>query len=149
MQRERVEPDPVTFVAVLNACASIAALEEGRCVEREIIQSGCESHVFVSNALVDMYAKCESIEDACRVFNRMSTRDVVTWNAMILGHVKCGWGQKALVLYKEMQQEGVKPDPITSMGVLNACGSIVALEEGRHVHEQIIQTGFMSNIHMQ
>ncbi len=145
MQRERVEPDPVTFVAVLNACASIAALEEGRCVEREIIQSGCESHVFVSNALVDMYAKCGSIEDACRVFNRMSTRDVVTWNAMILGHVKCGRGQKALALYKEMQQEGVKPDPITFMGVLNACGSIVALGEGRHAEEQIIQRGYELN----
>ncbi len=39
---------------------------------------------------MDMYAKCGSIEDACRVFNRMSTRDVGTWNAMILGHVKCG-----------------------------------------------------------
>ncbi|CAM6051292.1 unnamed protein product [Sphagnum compactum] len=148
MKRERVEPDPVTFVAVLNACASIAALEEGRCVEREIIQSGCESHVFVSNALVDMYAKCGSIVDACRVFNRMPTRDVVAWNAMILGHVTCGQGQKALALYKEMQQEGVEPDPITFMGVLNACGSVVALEEGRHVHEQIIQTGFMSNIHI-
>ncbi len=27
-----MEPDPVTFVGVLNACASVEALEDGRCV---------------------------------------------------------------------------------------------------------------------
>jgi hypothetical protein len=64
MQQEGVQPDSVTFVGVLNACASIIALEEGRCVHHQIIQSGLESDVFVGNSLLDMYAKCGSIEDA-------------------------------------------------------------------------------------
>jgi pentatricopeptide repeat protein len=54
MQLENVQPDSVTFVGVMNACASIGALKEGRCAHAEIIQSGCESHVFVGNSLVDM-----------------------------------------------------------------------------------------------
>ncbi len=87
-----MQPNSVTFVGVLNACASIIALDEGRCVHQQIIQSGLESDVFVGSSLVDMYAKCGSIEDACRVFNKMPSRDVVTWSAMILGHVKCGQG---------------------------------------------------------
>jgi hypothetical protein len=37
-----------------------------------------------------------------------------------------------------MQQEGVQPNTVTFVGVLNACASIMALEEGRHAHEQII-----------
>jgi hypothetical protein len=37
------------------------------------------------------------------------------------------------------------PDPGTFLGFLNACAS-VALEEGRCVHEQIIQCGFESDI---
>jgi hypothetical protein len=32
----------------------------------------------------------------------------------------------------------VQPDTVTFVGVLNACASVVALEEGRHAHEQII-----------
>jgi pentatricopeptide repeat protein len=52
--------------------------------------------------------------------------------------VKCGQGQKALELFQQMQQEGVRTDGVTFVGVLNACASVVALDKGRVVHEQII-----------
>ncbi len=54
MQQEGVQPNSVTFVGVLNACASVVALEEGKCVHEQIIQSGCDSDVFVRDSLVDM-----------------------------------------------------------------------------------------------
>ncbi len=98
---------------MLNACASLRALEEGRQVHEQIIQSGCEGDAFVGCNLVDMYAKCGSMEDAQRVFNKMPSRDVITWNAMILGHGKCAQALKALELFSQMQQEGVKPDSVT------------------------------------
>jgi len=65
---------------------------------------------------VDMYAKCGSIEDAWRVFNKMPSQNVVTWSSMILGHVKCGQGQKARGLFEQMQQEGVQLDSVTFSG---------------------------------
>ncbi|CAK9275154.1 unnamed protein product [Sphagnum jensenii] len=150
LQQEGLSPDRYTFVPVLNACASLQALAEGRCIHKQIIQSGFESDLFVGNSLIDMYAKCASMEDTWRVFNKMPSCDVVSWNAMISGHVKCGQGQKALRLFQQMVQEGMEPDHITFVGVLNACASVVALEEGRFVHEQIIQRGlefdvFVSN----
>jgi len=141
MQREGVEQDPVTFVGVLNACASLGAIGEGRRIHEQIVRSGYESNGFVCNSLIDMYAKCGSIEDAWKVFNKMLTRDVVSWSAMIGGHVKCGQGHRALELSQQMQREGVQPDPVTFVGMLNACASVAALEEGRHIHEQIIQHG--------
>jgi pentatricopeptide repeat protein len=76
----------------------------------------------------------------------MATRNVASWNAMILGHVKCGQAQNALELSRKMQQEGVQLNAVTFVGILNACASIAALEEGRHVHEQIVQNGFESNV---
>ncbi|KAH9543638.1 hypothetical protein CY35_13G076200 [Sphagnum magellanicum] len=146
MQQEGVQPDSVTFVGVLNACASILTLEEGRCVHQQTVEFVCDSDVFVGNNLVDMYAKCGSIEDAWRVFNKMPSRNVVTWNAMVLGHVKCGQGQKELGLFQHMQQEGVQPDSVTFVGVLKACTSTVAIEEGRFVHQDIIQSGLESDV---
>jgi pentatricopeptide repeat protein len=147
MQSEGVQPDSVTFVGVLNACASVMALGEGRLAHEQIIQSNCESNVFVVSSLVDMYAKCGSLEDAQKVFNRMPRHNVVSWNAMILGHVKCGQGQEALELYQKMQgEEGVQPDPVTFVGVLNACASITALEEGRSIHEQIVQSSCNADV---
>ncbi len=146
MQQEGVQPNYVTFVGVLNACANGIALEEGRCVHHHIVQSGLEMNVFVGNSLVDMYAKCGRIEDAWKVFHKMPSRDVVTWNALVLGHVKCGHEQKALELFQQMQQEGVLPKSVTFVGVLNACASVIALEEGRRVHQQIIQSGLESHV---
>ncbi len=72
MKQEGVQLNSITVVGVLNACASIVALEEGRCVH-EIIESGWDSDVFVVNSSVDMYAKCGSMEDAQRVLNEMSS----------------------------------------------------------------------------
>jgi pentatricopeptide repeat protein len=113
MQSEGVRPNSFNFVGVPNACANLVALEEGRSVHEQIVRSGFESITFVGNSLVDMYTKCGSIKDAWRVFNKMSSRNVVYWNALLLGHVKCGQGQKALELFQQMQEEGLKPDPVT------------------------------------
>ncbi|KAH9566838.1 hypothetical protein CY35_04G150500 [Sphagnum magellanicum] len=146
MQHEGVQPDPVTYVGVLNACANVVALEEGRHTHERIIQSRCESDVFVRSSLVDMYAKCGSMEEASRVFNKLPSRAAVCWNAMIFGHVKCGEGHKALQLFQKMQHEGVQPDPATYVGVLNACANVVALEEGRRAHQLIMQTGCEANV---
>ncbi len=95
---------------------------------------------------MEMYPKCGSIEDAWRVFNKMPSQNVVTWSTMILGHVKCGQGQKALGLFQQMQQEGVQPNSVTFVGVLKACASMVAIEEGRCVHWDIIQSGLESDV---
>jgi pentatricopeptide repeat protein len=66
-----VQPNSVTFVGALNPCASLLALEKGRCVHQQIIEHGLEPNVFVVSSLVDMYAKCGSLEDAWSVFNKM------------------------------------------------------------------------------
>ncbi len=141
-----MQPDSLSFVGVLKACANMVVIAEGRCVHQQIIQSGLESDVFVGSSLVDMYAKCGSTEDGWTVFNKMPSRDRVTWTVMILRHVQCGQGQKALELFQQMQQEGVQPDSLTFVGVLNACASVVALEEGRCIHQQIIRSGLESDV---
>jgi pentatricopeptide repeat protein len=73
MQQQGVQPNSVTFVGVLKACANLAVIEEFRCVHQQIIQSGLESDVFVGSSLVDMYAKCGSIEDARKVLKDCHT----------------------------------------------------------------------------
>ncbi|KAH9564308.1 hypothetical protein CY35_04G018600 [Sphagnum magellanicum] len=129
LQQEGMNPDKFTFVQVVNACSGLGALDDGRLVHEQLIQSGCESDVFVGSSLIDMYSKCGSIEDACQVFNKMPSQIVVTWTTMIWEH-----------------EEGVCPNSFTFVGVLNACASIVALEEGRCAHEQIMQSGWDSDL---
>jgi pentatricopeptide repeat protein len=83
-------------VGLLNACAGVGALEDGRRVHGQIIQRGCELEVFLANSLVDMYAKCGSMDDALKVFNMMPSRNVVTWTAILGACAMHGHGKEAL-----------------------------------------------------
>ncbi|KAJ7570437.1 hypothetical protein O6H91_01G119900 [Diphasiastrum complanatum] len=145
MQRECLKPDAITLLSVLNACANVSTLQDGRNVHAKVVQLRCESDVFIQSGLIDMYWKCGSIEDACRVFNQIPTIDVASWNAMMAGFVKCGQAKKALKLFKQMCLEQVKPDIITFVSVLNSCASLAALEEGRAIHAQVIESGCESD----
>jgi pentatricopeptide repeat protein len=131
-------PNKFTFSRLLNKCASLLAREEGRHIHTQIIQRGYESAVFVGSTLIDMYAKCGTMVDAQRAFSNMAVCDVITWNSMILGHVKCGQRLKALELSQQMQCEGALQDTVIMVGLLNACTSAATLQQGRCVHEQIL-----------
>ncbi|KAJ7298442.1 hypothetical protein O6H91_Y582200 [Diphasiastrum complanatum] len=146
MKQEGVQPDNVTFVLLLKACASLAALEQGKQLHSDIIKRGFQSDVIVGSALVDMYAKCGCTEDARELFTSTSERDVVSWNAMIDGYAQNGLGKEALALYDQMKQEGMQPDLITFVVLLKACASLAALEQGKQLHSDIIKRGFQSDV---
>jgi pentatricopeptide repeat protein len=46
--------------------------------------------------------KCGSIEDARRVFNKMPSQNVVTWNAILGGCAMHGCGKEALKHFEQM-----------------------------------------------
>lgn len=87
-----MEPDPVTFICLLKACAKKASLQEARLLHAGIVAAALESDIRVRNGLINMYAKCGSVMDARNAFNRMPERDVVTWSAMIAGLWEHGHG---------------------------------------------------------
>ncbi|KAH8932863.1 hypothetical protein BDL97_18G001500, partial [Sphagnum fallax] len=137
--------------AVLNACASVVALEEASCVHHQIIECGWDSDVYVVNSLVDMYAKCESMEDAWRVFNKMPSQNIVTWTAVIVGHVKCREGQKALELFQQMQHEqiiqsGFKSDVFVGGSLVDMCANCRSMEDDWSVFKkQMCENGLQPN----
>ncbi|KAJ7285387.1 hypothetical protein O6H91_05G047000 [Diphasiastrum complanatum] len=145
MKQEGVQPSNITYVVLLKACASIAALEQGKQLHADILKSGMESDEIIGSALVDMYAKCGHVEDARQVFNNMNERDVVSWTAMIAGYAQDGLGMEAFTLYEQMKQEGVQPNIVTYVVLLKACASAAALEQGKQLHLDIIKSGFESD----
>eukprot|EP01018_Ginkgo_biloba_P031865 Gb_04144 [translate_table: standard] len=146
MQRTGIQPNEFTFASILPACANLADLERGKEVHEEIRRSGFQSDVFVGSALVDMYVKCGNIEDARHVFDKMPERNVVSWNALMAGYVQNGHGEEALALFHEMLRLGIQPNEFTFATILPACANLAALEHGKGVHEEIIRSGFISNV---
>eukprot|EP01018_Ginkgo_biloba_P002748 Gb_11040 [translate_table: standard] len=137
MQLAGVKPDLKSFASVLPACGNLAALEHGMAIHKEIIRSGLQVDVSAANALLDMYAKCGSIEQARDLFDKMHQRDVISWTAMISGYAMHGYGKEALNLFEQMQDSGMNPNNITLLCVLSACNHAGLLDEGRQYFDRM------------
>ncbi|KAL0390303.1 UNVERIFIED_CONTAM: putative pentatricopeptide repeat-containing protein, chloroplastic [Sesamum calycinum] len=121
MQREGVRANELTVVCVLSACAQLGALELGKWVHSYMEKYDIEVNHFVGSALINMYSRCGSIEEAAEVFERMKEREVSTYNSMIVGFALNGKSTQALEMFQRMINDGKRPTNITFVGVLNAC----------------------------
>jgi len=84
-----------------------------------------------------MYSKCGSIADAWRVFNRMPSRTVVPWNAILGGCARNGHDKEALKYFEQMC-EGVQSDDVTFIGLLSACSHAGLVDEGMHCYASMV-----------
>eukprot|EP01018_Ginkgo_biloba_P028506 Gb_30190 [translate_table: standard] len=146
MEKAGIQKDEFTFPCVLKACANLSALQRGKEIHDHIIKTGLESDIFVGNALVTMYAKCDDIDHARHVFDKMSQRSEVSWNAMIAGYAQNGHANEALTLFCQVKQAGIKPDTVTFASILPVCADLAALEQGKEVHGYIIKSGIESDV---
>jgi pentatricopeptide repeat protein len=137
MQEEGIQPDKVTFLCILKAIGNLRMMVQGTLIHDQVILRGLESDVMIGNGLIHMYCSCGSFESACKVFDNMPKRDVVSWSAMITGHATHGNIEIAFGLFKRMQQERIKPDRVTLLCMAKACGMIGALELGKLMHDYI------------
>ncbi|XP_057871105.2 pentatricopeptide repeat-containing protein At2g35030, mitochondrial [Cryptomeria japonica] len=130
MQSAELNPDSMTFSCILSVCANFAALRQGMEIHEKIVRNGFQCDVTVVNALIDMYAKCGSIQKAWELFDKMHQRNVISWTAMIGGYAMHGRTRESLKLFEEMKQSGINPDHITFVSVLSACSHAGLVEEG-------------------
>lgn len=172
-----VSPDDRTFVTTLVACCALAgdvdviqdegfvkaeqALVKGKAIHAHAWRKGYDCDVFVGNTLVSMYAKCGSIAAARSMFDDLSCRNVVTWNALLVAYVDLGQAEMALELYGQMAEEGVSPNTRTYATAVRACGILAdkegytangrwpkvrSLETGRALHADAGRKGYDSDV---
>ncbi|XP_065877408.1 pentatricopeptide repeat-containing protein DOT4, chloroplastic [Euphorbia lathyris] len=144
MESEGVRPDIFTITVVLHACACNGSLEDGKEIHNYIKENNMQSNLFVCNSLMDMYAKCGSMEEANSVFLEMPVRDIISWNTMIGGASKNGFSNEALTLFASMVRES-KPDGRTVACTLPACASLAALDRGREIHGYVLRNCHLSD----
>lgn len=136
MLDDGVEPDKYTFVSLFKACGTIQDLQLGRKLHADARRKGITFDVFVCNTLVSMYGKCGAIIEAEEVFCAMSDRTIVSWNAMLSAYVELEQGERALLLYRQMQNEGENVNELTFVLAVQACGSSVEQEASHLVTGQ-------------
>ncbi|XP_004229452.1 pentatricopeptide repeat-containing protein At5g19020, mitochondrial [Solanum lycopersicum] len=118
-----VKPNEITMVSVVSSIATLGTLKEGRWTHDYICKNSIPLNDNLMAALIDMYAKCASVNDALEVFNQIRKKavDVSPWNAIICGLAMHGHAQLSLHIFSDMLRQNIKPNSITFIGVLSAC----------------------------
>nr|XP_010909361.2 pentatricopeptide repeat-containing protein At3g18970 [Elaeis guineensis] len=127
-------PDSFTYTYVLRACARLNALREGTQVHAQILKSGVASSVAVQTTAIYFYASCKDMDSAHHLFDKMTTRSHVTWNALMTGYCINGLAKETLILLKSMLEEGMKPTDRTVVSLLSACSQLGDLAMASAAH---------------
>ncbi|XVE81961.1 hypothetical protein DITRI_Ditri15bG0108500 [Diplodiscus trichospermus] len=133
-----IEPNKVSLVSALPACSSYAGLMAGKQIHGYAIRKELSHDVALCNALIDMYSKCGSLNCARQVFENVSfCKDAIAWSSMICGYGLHGKAEEAISLYEQMRLLGNKPDMITVVGVLSACGRSGLVNKGLSIYNSV------------
>ncbi|KDP26420.1 hypothetical protein JCGZ_17578 [Jatropha curcas] len=140
MQMGDVSPNYITLVSVLPAISRLGALELGKWVHLYAEKNEIEIDDVLGSAVIDMYAKCGSVEKAIQVFEKIENKkNAITWSAIIGGLAMHGRANDALDYYRKMQQAGVTPTDVVYIGLLSACSHAGLIEEGRSLFNHMVK----------
>ncbi|KAI0503477.1 hypothetical protein KFK09_014411 [Dendrobium nobile] len=101
---------------------------------RLLFDESCDLDLISWNAIVSGYGKSGDVKTARYLFDEMPERNLVSWSAMIDGYVRSGDCVEALRLFNRLQCEGIRPDVITLVTILKACGCSGAIRQGWWIH---------------
>ncbi|KAJ8642695.1 hypothetical protein MRB53_004443 [Persea americana] len=134
-----LRPNIYSYSSILSLCGDLPAIGWGKQTHGCILKPGFDKDVVVGSALIDMYAKCGRLNDAHNVFNRLNVKTVVSWNTILVGYAQHGFGKEALGVFREIERDGIKPNDITFLGVLLACGHVGLVEDGQRYFDSMIK----------
>ena len=87
------------------------------------------------------------IEDARRMFDEMSDRDLALWSALICGNMWNYEWLEALLLFGKMREQGLMPDSVIVTSVLPVCGRLEAVKLGMALQGCAVRSGFESDLY--
>lgn len=141
MRRCGFEYDAYTFGSMLKGITYAGKWDLGEQVHSMIMKMGYTRNIYSSSALLDMYAKCERVEEASMVFEEMPEQNWVSWNALIAGFVQLGYRGTAFWLFECMEQDGLKIDDGTIAPLLTLLDSYEFYKSTMQIHGKIVKHG--------
>ncbi|XP_024516126.1 pentatricopeptide repeat-containing protein At4g02750-like [Selaginella moellendorffii] len=143
MDLEGHHPDSITCITLCEACGELGSLKQ--CLETQAViddvSSDVRSNTKVGNALVTMYGKCGGVDLASQSFNKIPSKDVISWTALITANAINGHPHKAMRVFKLMDLEGFCVDKVAWISMIDACTCASAIFEGRLIHSALVSRG--------
>ncbi|KAK6946106.1 E motif [Dillenia turbinata] len=143
MRLEGINMDPVTVSSILPVCAQLGDILTGMLIHLYVIKHGLEDDLFVSNAMINMYAKFGLLRHAKKVFHQMLVRDVVSWNSIISAYEQKDDPHTAFHFFSEMQLSKIWPDSLTLVSLASIVSQLGDCRSSRSVHGYVLRRGWV------
>uniref|UniRef100_A0A0D9Z0N7 Protein DETOXIFICATION n=1 Tax=Oryza glumipatula TaxID=40148 RepID=A0A0D9Z0N7_9ORYZ len=132
--------DETTLAVLLQLCKKKLGGQAARSVHGAAIRRRLLSMALL-NALLDAYGKCGLVEDVLRVFQGMRERNVITWSTVIAACAHNGRPHAAMACFAAMLETGERPNSITVLSLVEACGSCAEMRASRRAHGVAVRSG--------
>ncbi|XP_038679153.1 pentatricopeptide repeat-containing protein At4g19191, mitochondrial isoform X2 [Tripterygium wilfordii] len=146
MKQSSFLPNNLTFPIISKACAKLSNLKCSQMVHTHVVKSPFWPDVFVQTAMVDMYVKCQRLDYAHNLFERMPRRDVASWNVMLGGFAHLGLLDRVLGFFRDMRFSGIQPDLLTVIEVSRAVSCADDLNLVKSIHSFGIRIGISGDL---
>ncbi|KAI4337892.1 hypothetical protein L6164_016258 [Bauhinia variegata] len=101
-----MEIDLHALARMLHSGNTNCSIHMGRQLHLAFFKKGIlNSTLSIGNRLLQMYSRCGSMKDACKLFDEMPNRNCFSWSTMIEGYMKSGYKDKSLELFDIMPQK--------------------------------------------
>lgn len=130
------------LVSLLCGCFKSRSLHYRTSLHALAIKAGLQN-VFISNHIINMYAKCGNLDYAHQLFDEMSDRNLVSWSALISGYDQARDPFMALDLFRKMRVE-MRPNEFCFSSALSSCSRLMSLRIGQQLHSDALKLGYSS-----
>ncbi|VYS48250.1 unnamed protein product [Arabidopsis thaliana] len=141
MREMEIQPDEYTVSMVVSICSDLRELSKGKQALALCIKMGFLSNSIVLGAGIDMFSKCNRLDDSVNLFRELEKWDSVLCNSMIGSYSWHCCGEDALRLFILAMTQSVRPDKFTFSSVLSSMNAVM-LDHGADVHSLVIKLGF-------
>ncbi|KAJ8545601.1 hypothetical protein K7X08_018184 [Anisodus acutangulus] len=142
MQDHGIRSDNIGFASAISACAGIQALDQGQQIHAQSVVSGYSLDHSIGNALIFLYARCGRIQDAYAAFDKIDTKDIISWNGLVSGFAQSGFYEEALQVFSRLHEDGVEANMFTYGSAVSAAANITNIKQGKQIHARIVKTGY-------
>ncbi|KAK4487710.1 hypothetical protein RD792_005628 [Penstemon davidsonii] len=144
MQTKEEMPDDFTFSSTLKACRGLGAIQEGMQIHAFLLRRGypISSHKVLSGALIDLYAQSGCLLKARNVFTQMKVKSVISWTALITGHIRKGNVTEAMELFRELRSGSYPLDSFVLSSIISVFADFSMVDLGKQMHSFTIKIPF-------
>ncbi|KHN46962.1 Pentatricopeptide repeat-containing protein, mitochondrial [Glycine soja] len=145
MRGAELLPDQFTCSVLMSVCSNLRDLDKGKQVFAFCFKMGFVYNSIVSSAAIDLFSKCNRLEDSVRLFKKQDQWDSPLCNSMISSFARHDLGENALQLFVLTLRKNIRPTEYMVSSLLSSVSIFLPVEVGNQIHSLVPKLGFESD----